>query len=49
MLSNDVARLRALQLDDLDALAESADDLDLALTTDGDAPPISLADRKSVV
>lgn len=43
MLSNDVARLRALQLDDLDALAESADDLDLALTTDGDAPPISLA------
>lgn len=43
MLSNDVARLRALQLDDLDALAESADDLDLGLTTDGDAPPISLA------
>jgi RimJ/RimL family protein N-acetyltransferase len=42
MLSNDVACLRALQLDDLDALAESAGDLDLALTTDGDAPPTSL-------
>lgn len=43
MLSNEVARLRALQLADLDALAESAGDLDLTLTTDGDAPPTSSA------
>jgi RimJ/RimL family protein N-acetyltransferase len=43
MLANDLARLRALQLDDLEALAESVNDLDLQLTTDGDAPPTSAA------
>ncbi len=47
MISNDLARLRALQLTDVDALAESAGDLDLALTTDGDAPPTSLATARA--
>jgi RimJ/RimL family protein N-acetyltransferase len=43
MLKNDVARLRALQLGDIDRLAASYEDLDLQLTTDADAPPTSLA------